>query len=134
MDNLFKILFLLGLVAGWLLRIPHFRRLRRQGVPVVTRFRATAYMTPVENLLAILALIGILVIPVVYVFVPWLDFADYRLPTWVGGAGVGLLAAGLWLQWRARVTLGHNLRPTAGSCTCALRVIQMDPFGAGRIV
>jgi protein-S-isoprenylcysteine O-methyltransferase Ste14 len=113
MDSLFKALYLVGLVAGWWLRKPHFRRLRRQGVDVITDFRAPQYMTPVEKLLGILFLIGILVMPVIYVFTPWLDFADYRLPTWVGAVGAAIFAAGLWLQWRARADLGHNLTPTA---------------------
>jgi protein-S-isoprenylcysteine O-methyltransferase Ste14 len=112
-DTIFKVLYLVGLAAGWLLRKPHFRRLRRQGVTVISDFRAPEYMTPVEKLLAILGFIGILVIPVIYIFAPWLDFADYHLPTWVGAVGAATFAAGLWLQWRGRADLGHNLRPTA---------------------
>jgi protein-S-isoprenylcysteine O-methyltransferase Ste14 len=111
-DSIFKALYLLGLVAGWWLRKPHFRRLRRQGVSVIPDSRASEYMTPVEKLLGLFFLMGIIVIPIVYVFTPWLDFANYRLPTWVGVVGAAIFATGLWLQWKARVDLGSNLTPT----------------------
>ena len=110
-DGTFKVLYLLGLVAGVLLPMPHFRRLRGQGV--TTGVRATERMTPVEKLLAILGFMGIVVIPVMYVFALWLDFAAYRLPSWAGAVGVATFAAGLWLQWRGRADLGYNLTPTA---------------------
>lgn len=111
--DIFKALYLLGWVAGWMLRRPHFRRLRRQGVSVIQGSDALQYMTPVEKLLGILGLMGTLVIPVIYVFASWLNFANHHLPTWAGAVGAAIFAAGLWLQWRARVDLGHNLRPTA---------------------
>ena len=111
-DSIFKVLYLLGLAAGWWLRKPHFRRLRRQGVSVIPDLRAPEYMTPVEKLLGSLYLIGIVLIPLIYVFAPWLDFADYDLPAWVGVIGAATFAAGLWLQWKARADLGYNLTPT----------------------
>ena len=113
-DQIFKILYLVGYVAGWVFRAPHFRRLRRQGVGVVPDVCAPKYMTPVEKVLGTLyAVIGSLLIPAVYLFAPWLDFADYPWPPWTGALGVALTAIGLWLQWRARIDLGQNLRPTA---------------------
>ena len=114
-DSLFKVLYLLGVVAGWLLRKPFFNRLRRQGMLAVTDFDAPKYMTSVERRLGILALIGIILIPVIYLFAPWLDFADYDVPAWVGAVGVAIFAAGLWLQWRGRTDLGSNLTPTGVS-------------------
>ncbi len=113
-DQIFKVLYLVGYVAGWVFRAPHFRRLRRRGVGVVPDASAPKYMTPVEKVLgALYAFIGSLLIPVVYLFAPWFDFADYHWPIWTGAVGVALIAIGLWLQWRARVDLGQNLRPTA---------------------
>lgn len=112
-NDIFKALYLLGWVAGWMLRRPHFRRLRQRAVTVVPDACAPQYFTRIEKILGVLGLVGMLVIPVIYVFTRWLDFADYRLPTWTGAVGAAIFAAGLWLQWRARVDLGHNLRPTA---------------------
>jgi len=113
MDEILKVLYLVGLAAGGLLRRPHFRRLRRRGADVITDSRAPEHMTPVEKLLVVVGVVGILVIPLIYVFAPWLDSADYHLPAWVGVVGAALFAGGLWLQWRARADLGHNLTPTA---------------------
>jgi protein-S-isoprenylcysteine O-methyltransferase Ste14 len=108
-DDAFKGLYLVGFIASWLLRMPHFRRLRARGVSVIDDAAALRYMTPLEKLLRILALMGNLVIPAVYIFTRWLDFAGYHVPTWVGAVGAAIFAAGLWVQWRARVDLGHNL-------------------------
>lgn len=110
-NDLFKAVYLLGWIAGWMLRRPHFGRLHRQGV--TTDSRGVEGLTRAEKLLGLLGLIGTLVIPVVYVFAPWLDFANHHLPAWAGAVGAAVLATGLWLQWRARVDLGHNLTPTA---------------------
>jgi protein-S-isoprenylcysteine O-methyltransferase Ste14 len=114
-DSLFKVLYLLAVVAGWLLRKPFFDRLRRQGALAITDFDAPKYMTSVERRLGLLALIGIFVIPVIYVCAPWLDFADYDVPAWVGVIGIAIFAAGLWMQWRGRTDLGSNLTPTGVS-------------------
>ena len=50
-------------------------------------------------------------VPLVYIFTPWLDFADYRLPVWFSVAGVLLFIVALLLIGKAHSTIGHNFSP-----------------------
>ena len=63
-------------------------------------------------MLLLLPFMGMIVMPVVYVLTPWVDFADYRLPSWAGWAGIALFASSLWLLWRSHTDLGRNWTPT----------------------
>ena len=47
-------------------------------------------------------------LPLIWTFSPWLAFADYPLHPAAFGAGVLLLAAGLWLLYRSHADLGTN--------------------------
>src|SRR5262249_21666579 len=47
----------------------------------------------------------------VYVFTHWLGFANYRLPTWLGFAGVAVFIAALTVLWAAHTTIGRNFSP-----------------------
>jgi protein-S-isoprenylcysteine O-methyltransferase Ste14 len=58
--------------------------------------------------LIFLVFVGALLLPVVYLFTPWLAFADYRLPALAPWCGAALMAASLWLFWRSHVDLGQN--------------------------
>jgi protein-S-isoprenylcysteine O-methyltransferase Ste14 len=65
--------------------------------------------------MVLLALAGIsMLVPLVYVFSSLLDFANYRLPNWVGWLGAVLFAIAIWLLWRSHVDLGRNWTPTLG--------------------
>ena len=61
-----------------------------------------------ERVLVLSVFMASTLLPVVYLFTPWLAFADYQLPqaaVW-SGAIIGLAA--LWLFWRSHVDLGKN--------------------------
>ena len=118
--NALTTLYLVGFLAGRLLRIPHFRRLRREGAAVVSDRLALRHMPPVERRLGFLTLLGILILPLVHAFTPWLDFASYRLPPAAGVLGAAILVVSLWLPWKARRDLGHNLRFTAAPTAPAM--------------
>lgn len=45
---------------------------------------------------------------VLYLFTPWLAFADYRLPMWAPWCGVAVMLVALWLFWRSHADLGLN--------------------------
>jgi len=64
-----------------------------------------------DELLMTLAGVGLIVVPLVYLLSPWLDFADYHLPTWAAWAGAATFAAALYLLWRSHVDLGPNWSP-----------------------
>ncbi|MGB9300283.1 MAG: protein-S-isoprenylcysteine O-methyltransferase [Anaerolineae bacterium] len=87
------------------------------GVRVVytARYGKTAHAkglsTGLDALLTGLPGFGMFILPVIYVLTPWLDFADYRLPTWAGWIGVAIFALSLWLLWRSHAALGRNWSP-----------------------
>jgi protein-S-isoprenylcysteine O-methyltransferase Ste14 len=51
---------------------------------------------------------GVLLLPLIYLFTPWLAFADYQLPAVAPWCGALLMAAALWLFWRSHADLGQN--------------------------
>jgi protein-S-isoprenylcysteine O-methyltransferase Ste14 len=63
----------------------------------------------------LLAVAGVaMLLPLVYLFSSWLDFADYTLPDWAGWLGAVIFAVGIWALWRSHVDLGSNWTPTLG--------------------
>jgi len=61
-----------------------------------------------EKALMLIVIPGALLLPVVYLFTPWLAFADYHLPAFAPWSGAVLMMAALWLFWRSHVDLGQN--------------------------
>jgi protein-S-isoprenylcysteine O-methyltransferase Ste14 len=109
MEKLFKVLYFAGMVAEVIVRTPYARR-RRQ-IP-----KTDQRITPAEQaLLAGLSVMGLL-LPLIYSVTPWLNIADYglapRTKARVGWLGTGLLAAAVWLFWRAHRDLGTNWSPS----------------------
>jgi protein-S-isoprenylcysteine O-methyltransferase Ste14 len=105
-DSVFKTLYFIEFILISLLRTVQTRPYRRLEMAVD---RTT---TPDMILLA-LSGIGMLM-PLVYVFSSWLDFADYDLPDWTGWLGAVLFAVAIWLLWRSHLDLGRNWTPTLG--------------------
>src|SRR5262249_49430031 len=52
--------------------------------------------------------VGGLLLPALYLFTPWLAFADYRLPTFVPWCGAAVMVIALWLFWRSHADLDQN--------------------------
>ena len=106
-DSVFKIVFLVGFVLGSVIRgvytIPH-----RRSKPTEVRW------STLEAILMVLSSVGLVVVPLVYIFTPWLDVADYHLPAWAGWTGAAVFAVALWLLWRSHVALGRNWSPVVG--------------------
>lgn len=107
-ENTFRLLYATGLVAGSVIRALYTRRHKREEIADHRRSRLEISLMAITSL-------GFIVIPVSYLLSPWLDFADYGLPTWarlgVGWLGAALFAAALWLLWRSHVDLGENWSP-----------------------
>ncbi len=98
---IFKIIYLAALVVQIAIRAP-FARQRRQNKIVTNQARGQ------EVVLLLLLFLGNFILPVVYIFTPWLNFADYTLPAWAGGLGVVLLVGALVVFWCAHVDLGQK--------------------------
>jgi protein-S-isoprenylcysteine O-methyltransferase Ste14 len=61
-----------------------------------------------DRILITLVSIGSLLLPILYLFTPWLAFADYRLPPGVPWFGTLVMCFALWLFWRSHADLGPN--------------------------
>ncbi len=61
-----------------------------------------------EQVVLLLLTLGGLLLPLIYIFTPWLAFADYAAPGWIVVLGIVVMAIGLYLFWRAHADLGHN--------------------------
>jgi protein-S-isoprenylcysteine O-methyltransferase Ste14 len=104
-DLIFKIIYLAGIVAEVVIRAPYNRQ-RRQNKIVTNQANRP------EMVVLGLLFLGMFFLPVLYIFTPWLSFADYELPDWAGWLGVVFLAGALVVFWRAHVDLGQNWSPT----------------------
>jgi protein-S-isoprenylcysteine O-methyltransferase Ste14 len=106
MDTLtLKILFMMGVVSSFVIRFP-YQRENKQNKIVHDR------KTTQEKILLLLVFVGMIILPLVYVLSPWLNFANYRLPVWANWLGVIAFAVALWLFWRSHRDLGKNWSPT----------------------
>lgn len=103
-DNIFEVVFLTGLIVYYVLFTVH--RWQNKQSRITDR-----RLTGIDALLMILAFIGDTLIPLLYLFTPWLDFVDYHLPIWAGWVGAALFAAALWLVRRSHADLGRNWSP-----------------------
>jgi protein-S-isoprenylcysteine O-methyltransferase Ste14 len=96
-----KLLWVLGVVAWYIIRYPFERRAKR--VPIVTNRRSRA-----EALALALALIGLAVLPAIYVASGFPARADYPAHWWALLIGAVCYVAALWLFRTAHKLLGRN--------------------------
>jgi len=61
-----------------------------------------------DRLLLSTVMLSNLLLPFVYLFTPFLAFADYRLPSFAPWCGLASMLASLWLFWRSHADLGQN--------------------------
>jgi protein-S-isoprenylcysteine O-methyltransferase Ste14 len=62
----------------------------------------------IEKFLLLLVIPTSMIFPLLYLFTPWLRFADYHLPPIVNWCGAVLMVFTLWLFWRSHADLGDN--------------------------
>lgn len=65
-----------------------------------------------EKLLLALTALGMMWIPLLFIFTNWLSFADYELPFAIEVVGLFLAIPCLWLFYRSHKDLGRNWSPT----------------------
>ncbi|MFP4058263.1 MAG: protein-S-isoprenylcysteine O-methyltransferase [Candidatus Brocadiia bacterium] len=100
----FEAIYLGGLALGSAIRVVYARHYRRRAV-------AEDWRTPLDTALTLLAGAGLVALPLVHVFTPWLSFADAARPAWTRWVGAAVFAAALWLLWRAHADLGPQWSP-----------------------
>ena len=110
-QNKFKIVWGIGFIMIFIIRLPYFWLARSTRIVVDRR-------TVRERILLALLSVGVGVLPLVYIFTPWLNFANYRLRSWAAWTGGGIFALGLAVFWRAHAALGpywsHSLELRQG--------------------
>lgn len=70
--------------------------------------RTVRRMDKTEKLLLAGMSPGTLVLPLLYLFTPWLGFANYHLPAVVPLFGAAVMVVSLWMFWRSHADLGKN--------------------------
>ncbi len=99
-DNIFEVIFLVGFVVGSIIRKVY--TYGHRGNIAVDKRKSVS-----DIVLVSISGVG-LAAPLFYLFTPWLDFADYDLPSWLGWIGTPIFAAALLLLWRSHADLGRN--------------------------
>jgi protein-S-isoprenylcysteine O-methyltransferase Ste14 len=100
-----KIIYWAGIVMQIVIRWPF-------AIAVRSKPKAAQRVSVTENiLLGMLTVVGI-VIPLIYSVTPWLSFADYHLPAWMGWLGGGMLAISLLVFARGHIDLKTNWSPS----------------------
>ena len=99
-DNIFEVIFLVGFVVGSVIRKVYTVGCR--GSKSVNKRKSV-----VDIILISAAGVGMF-LPFFYLFTPWLDFANYDLPGWLGWVGMAVFAGALFLLWRSHADLGRN--------------------------
>ena len=80
----------------------HFEKRTKQNIV------ATSAGSSSDLCLFILVMIGCMLLPAIYLVSPFLNFANYKLPTIVPFFGTAVMTLALWLFWRSHADLGLN--------------------------
>ncbi len=79
-----------------------FEQRTKGGEKIVSR------LVPTDRILIAVVGLGGFLLPAVYLFTPWLAFADYQISAWVPWFGTLVIIAALRLFWRSHADLGRN--------------------------
>jgi protein-S-isoprenylcysteine O-methyltransferase Ste14 len=101
--NVFKLVYFIELVLISFARRAAPRRVRRLAA-------AEKHTSPLETLLLYLSTFANL-LPLIFVFTTWLDFANYQLPSWIGWLGAIVFAFSGYLVWQTHRDLGRSWTP-----------------------
>jgi len=96
-----NIVFLIGFIAYVVIRGIYGSRAKNNE-------KAVSRADGRDRALTVIVFIGCILLPVVYLFTPWLAFADYQIPPFAPWVGSGVMLAALWLFWRSHADLGQN--------------------------
>jgi protein-S-isoprenylcysteine O-methyltransferase Ste14 len=100
----FEVIFLFGFVAGSVIRVVY--TIGRRGIKAEKK-----YSSVLDIILISAAGIG-MDLPFLYLFTPWLDFANYNLPGPSGWVGTAVFAGAVLMLWRSHADLGRNWSAT----------------------
>ncbi|MDH5507526.1 MAG: hypothetical protein OEZ02_09925, partial [Anaerolineae bacterium] len=100
-ENIFHQIIFWGIIIYmFIIQAPYKFRARKNKISISRE-------SPLHVLLMVVSWIGWQGLPLIYIFTPWLDFADYRLPPALGWLGTFLLGSALVVLTLAHRALGH---------------------------
>ena len=102
--NTFEVVFLAGFVVGSVVR--KIFTAGRRGIKAEKKCGSI-----LDIILVGIAGVG-MAVPLLYLFTPWLDFANYNLPGWCGWVGTAAFAGAIFMLWRSHADLGRNWSAT----------------------
>ncbi len=112
-ESIYEIVFLALFVGGSVIRtvmvsrVPQWWKKKDQV--------ASSKSSGQDMFLLILSSLGMVFFPMVYIFSPWLDFADYYLPSLMsqilGWLGAGIFVIALYLLYKSHADMGQNFSP-----------------------
>ncbi len=103
--SIFKIIYWVGIIIEMAIRAP-LRKTWKESAKSEQR------ISPTEKVLLGLLALAMFIVPLIYSVTNWLDFANYRLPPWLGWFGAFLLVCALFVFARAHIDLKSNWSPT----------------------
>lgn len=103
-EIIWKIIFVIMWVCTGLIRMPHNSKYKKTE-------KIKSKKTSREKFLVFLAAIGMMIVPMIYVFTPWLNSLNMGLPDWARWVGIIGFGFGLILFWWVHKTLGKNWSP-----------------------
>lgn len=102
-----EIIYLSGVILGSIVR--------SIGVKLSGVQRHKDMFSTTESLILLLTFLGMFLLPLLYLFSPWLDFADYTVPhsvlIFMNLTGASLFLLAIWLLWRSHADLKSNFSP-----------------------
>lgn len=102
--TLFKIIFIILLIVGAIVRLPYFKRYK-------TIEKVSSKKPKREKIVFGLTSLGLVVVPLVNVFTPRLDSFGMQLPAWARIIGAVIYLVGILLVWKIHKILGENWSP-----------------------
>ncbi len=103
--DLFAYIYFAAVIAEMAIRAPISSKQRKEP-------KSNRKITTQENIMLGLLFIAMLLVPILYVATPWLDFANYTLPVWARWLGVLIMAGAIFVFWRSHADLGLNWSPS----------------------
>jgi protein-S-isoprenylcysteine O-methyltransferase Ste14 len=104
-ELIFKLIFVILFIIYVLIRVPFDKQYKQQEkIKTVNSVK--------EKLLLFLLSLGLILIPIVWLFTPFLVGFDIKLPVWARLLGIVISILSLFYFWWIHKTLGVNWSPT----------------------
>jgi len=96
-----KVIYIVGIMLFVLIRITFILRKKKNRISIDRK-------TIIDILMLILIFCAAIIIPLCYIFSPFLNFANYYLPFWSTWLGLIIFIFSLLIFWKSRADLGRN--------------------------